>query len=145
MKKYVQASHDTKIPPRGKQIKYINEGLNPTGSERGLTSQNLKNPLLWLKAATMRIIFPFRLSQAAAVFRSKRKLTTDGRNTECLVFFPTSWSEWARSSLILAPMVDPTQLHLTSSASISAVLPSGWHQPERSPDSRAALKHILDR
>lgn len=60
-------------------------------------------------------------------------------------FFPTSWREWAPSSLILAPVVDPTQLHLTSSASILAVPPSGWHQPERSPDSRAALKHILDR
>lgn len=83
MKKSVQASHDTWIPPRGKQIKYINDGLNPTGSERGLTSQNLQNPPLWLEAATMRIIFPFRLSRAAVVSGSKGKLTTDGRN----VFF----------------------------------------------------------
>lgn len=60
-------------------------------------------------------------------------------------FFPTSWRKWQLSCLILAPVVDHTQLHLTNGGSISAALPSGWHQPERSPDSWAALKHMLDR
>lgn len=45
-----------------------------------------KYPLwLTLEAASMRLIFPLRLSQAAMLFRSRPKLTTD-KKKHCLIF-----------------------------------------------------------
>lgn len=57
------------------------------------------------------------------------KLTTDERNTECLLFQAPQIKQELPSS-ILAPAVDHNQLHLTNSASIPTVLLSGWHQME---------------
>lgn len=38
----------------------------------------------WLEAASRKLISPLRLTHAATLFRSRRKLTTDGRNMCCV-------------------------------------------------------------